>query len=101
MQIASVGRAFPPHYYDQETLIAVLEGMWTSRGRSAHRLASIHRNALAGTWESLRRIGNLSSASVLMVLRDVMDAHRPAPGAWGLLLALGPGFCAELVLLRW
>jgi alkylresorcinol/alkylpyrone synthase len=58
-------------------------------------------DALAVTWESLRRIGNLSSASVLMVLRDTIDAHRPAPGAWGLLLALGPGFCAELVLLRW
>lgn len=58
-------------------------------------------DALAVTWESLRRIGNLSSASVLMVLRETMDAHRPAPGAWGLLLALGPGFCAELVLLRW
>jgi alkylresorcinol/alkylpyrone synthase len=36
-----------------------------------------------------------------MVLRDTLDAHRPAPGSWGLLLALGPGFCAELVLLRW
>ena len=58
-------------------------------------------DALAVTWDSLRRVGNLSSASVLMVLRDTIDAHRPPPGAWGLLLALGPGLCAELVLLRW
>jgi alkylresorcinol/alkylpyrone synthase len=57
--------------------------------------------ALAVTWESLRRIGNLSSASVLMVLRDTMREHRPAAGTWGLLMALGPGFSAELVLLRW
>jgi alkylresorcinol/alkylpyrone synthase len=57
--------------------------------------------ALALTWESLRRIGNLSSASVLMVLRDTMDGRRPRADTWGLLIALGPGFCAELVLLRW
>jgi alkylresorcinol/alkylpyrone synthase len=57
--------------------------------------------ALAVTWESLRRVGNLSSASVLLVLRDTMDDHRPRAGTWGLLIALGPGFCAELILLRW
>jgi len=57
--------------------------------------------ALALSWESLRRVGNLSSASVLVVLRETMDAHRPPPGSWGLLLALGPGLCAELVLVRW
>jgi alkylresorcinol/alkylpyrone synthase len=56
--------------------------------------------ALDVTWRSLARNGNLSSASVLHVLRDTI-ALRPAPGAFGLLLALGPGFCAELVLLRW
>jgi alkylresorcinol/alkylpyrone synthase len=52
-------------------------------------------------WESLRSTGNLSSASVLLVLRDTMDGARPAPGELGLLLALGPGFCSELVLLQW
>src|SRR5439155_380266 len=48
MRIASVGRAFPPHYYDQETLIAALEQVWGSRHRGAHRLATIHRNTLVG-----------------------------------------------------
>jgi alkylresorcinol/alkylpyrone synthase len=57
--------------------------------------------ALAVTWKSLREVGNLSSTSVLLVLRDTMDHHRPPPGSWGLLLAMGPGFCSELVLLRW
>ena len=53
------------------------------------------------TWASLRDVGNLSSASVLHVLRDTL-AQRPAtPGDHGLILAMGPGFCAELVLLRW
>ncbi|MEO3782315.1 3-oxoacyl-[acyl-carrier-protein] synthase III C-terminal domain-containing protein [Actinocorallia sp. B10E7] len=56
--------------------------------------------ALDVTWSSLARNGNLSSASVLHVLRDTL-ALRPEPGTHGLLMALGPGFCAELVLLRW
>lgn len=57
--------------------------------------------ALELTWESLGRVGNLSSASVLHVLADTMAVRRPPPGSPGLLMAMGPGFCAELVLLRW
>jgi alkylresorcinol/alkylpyrone synthase len=57
--------------------------------------------ALELTWRSLREVGNLSSASVLMVLGDTLAERRPAPGGHGLLLAMGPGFCSELVLLRW
>jgi alkylresorcinol/alkylpyrone synthase len=61
----------------------------------------VPREALSVTWQSLREIGNLSSASVLMVLEETMAHHRPEPGSFGLLLALGPGFCSELVLLEW
>ncbi len=61
----------------------------------------LDREALAVTWKSLREVGNLSSTSVLLVLRETMESHRPAAGSWGLLLAMGPGFCSELVLLRW
>ncbi|RLE35624.1 MAG: type III polyketide synthase [Acidobacteria bacterium] len=57
--------------------------------------------ALDVTWNSLRSVGNLSSTSVLMVLEDTMSDHRPEPGSLGLMLAMGPGFCSELVLLRW
>ena len=53
------------------------------------------------TWQSLQRVGNLSSASVLHVLQDTLAARNPAPGSWGVLMAMGPGFCSELVLLRW
>jgi alkylresorcinol/alkylpyrone synthase len=53
------------------------------------------------SWDSLSRIGNLSSASVLMVLEDSVKNHRPAPGTLGVLLAMGPGFCSEMLLLRW
>jgi alkylresorcinol/alkylpyrone synthase len=57
--------------------------------------------ALDVTWNSLRAVGNLSSTSVLMVLEDTMNDHRPEPGSLGMMLAMGPGFCSELVLLRW
>ncbi len=57
--------------------------------------------ALAATWRSLAAVGNLSSASVLHVLQNTWEAGRPDPGTWGLLLAMGPGFSSELVLLRW
>lgn len=60
----------------------------------------VERDALALTWDSLARIGNLSSASVLHVLADTLRVRPPAPGSYGVLLAMGPGFCLELVLLR-
>jgi alkylresorcinol/alkylpyrone synthase len=59
------------------------------------------REALAFTWDSLQREGNLSSASVLMVLRDTMQNAPPPKGSYGLMLAMGPGFCSEIVLLQW
>ncbi|MFD3513010.1 type III polyketide synthase [Streptomyces sp. NPDC058657] len=57
--------------------------------------------ALDVTWRHLADVGNLSSSSVLHVLRDTLAEHRPPPGTPGLLLAMGPGFASELVLLRW
>jgi alkylresorcinol/alkylpyrone synthase len=59
------------------------------------------RAALQRTWDSLGEVGNLSSASVLFVLRDLLESGEARPGDLGLLLAMGPGFCSELVLLRW
>ncbi|MGN9845533.1 type III polyketide synthase [Nonomuraea sp. H19] len=52
--------------------------------------------ALEVTWRSLREHGNLSSVSVLHVLQQT----RARPGAPAVLLALGPGFSAELLLLH-
>lgn len=56
--------------------------------------------ALDPTRKSLRENGNLSSVSVLDVLRANM-ADPPPPGSFGLMLAMGPAFCSELVLLGW
>ena len=61
----------------------------------------LHDGELEASWVSLRQVGNLSSASVLVVLEDVMKNRRPEPGTLGLLAAMGPGFCSELVLLEW
>jgi len=55
---------------------------------------------LALTTESLRTVGNLSSASVLHILRDTLDRRPPEPGSFGVMMAMGPGFSLELVLLR-
>jgi len=65
------------------------------------RALQLPDGALDVTWASLRDVGNLSSASVLHVLRDTMAARPSGTGEPALLLAMGPGFCAELVLLAW
>jgi len=59
------------------------------------------RCALARSWKSLAAVGNPSSASVLFVAADFMDSKTARRGDLGILLALGPGFCGELVLLQW
>ncbi len=82
------------------------------------------RDALARSWASLARAGNLSSASVLHVLADTLAGSptsapgtaagtttgattggtataTDAPGALGVVAAFGPGVGAELVALRW
>lgn len=49
----------------------------------------------------LREVGNVSSVSVLLILDAIQREDPPPPGTWGLMMAMGPGFVAELVLLRW
>jgi len=56
--------------------------------------------ALEGAWRTLREVGNLSSTSVLLVLEETLGSPPPT-GSWGLMSAMGPGFCSELVLLKW
>jgi len=61
----------------------------------------ISKDDLAPSWDCLRKVGNISSTSVLLVLEDVYMNRRPASGTLSILAAMGPGFCSELVLLRW
>jgi len=71
----------------------VLEAMETS--------LSLPPGALEPSWRSLREVGNLSAASVLMVLEDYLLNSPGKPGTYSILAAMGPAFCSELVLLQW
>jgi len=57
--------------------------------------------ALALSWETLAEAGNISSASVLLILDKTLKQLQPQPGERGVLMAMGPAFSAELVLLQW
>ena len=54
-----------------------------------------------GAFRDCGMVEAFESASVLHVLADTMAADPPGTGRPAVLLAMGPGFCAELVLLRW
>ncbi len=69
--------------------------------RSIEAGLELPQSALNRSWDSLSRMGNLSSASVLFVFADLLQANEATPGEYGIVLAMGPGFCLELVLLRW
>jgi predicted naringenin-chalcone synthase len=56
--------------------------------------------ALVHSRNSMRDHGNISSASVLDVLGRTV-AEPPPAGSYGVMLAMGPGFSFELLLLRW
>ena len=56
--------------------------------------------ALEPSWACLRRIGNVSSASVLCILAELMEAPPPR-GTWSVMIGMGPGFSVEITLLRW
>jgi alkylresorcinol/alkylpyrone synthase len=51
--------------------------------------------------KNLAEVGNISSASVLLILEETIKQCQPQAGSYGLMMAMGPAFSAELVLLRW
>lgn len=51
--------------------------------------------------DALRKIGNISSATVLYMLDETLKNHRPPPGTAGLIAAMGPGFSQEAALIGW
>ena len=69
--------------------------------RGTQQALGITEVDLAASWACLRRMGNLSSTSVLIVLEETMLNRRPPAGTWSILGAMGPGFCSELLLLKW
>ena len=81
---------------DELTMVAhpggpkILEAFATALG--------LPRERFERSWQSLATKGNLSSASVLHVLADILEADELGDAA--LLFAVGPGVTAEFVLLE-
>ena len=68
---------------------------------AAQRALKLPDSALAASRRSLAEAGNMSSVSVLHILELTAEEDPPAPGSFGLMIGLGPGVSAELLLLRW
>jgi len=68
---------------------------------AAQRALKLPADALAASRRSLAQAGNMSSASVLHILELTVADNAAATGSFGMMIGLGPGVSAELVLLRW
>jgi alkylresorcinol/alkylpyrone synthase len=68
---------------------------------AAQRALKLPDSALAASRRSLSEAGNMSSVSVLHILELTAAQDEPAPGSFGLMIGLGPGVSAELLLLKW
>ena len=58
-------------------------------------------SAVQLSWDTLEKVGNLSSSTVLYMLHQVVTEDSPPSGAYGLMVAMGPGFSQEVLLLQW
>ena len=82
-------------------------GTWVAHPGGPKVIEAIERaldlppDALDVTRQSLAEVGNLSSSSVLHVLQRTLRDNPPGDRRPAVLLAMGPGFCSELVLLEW
>lgn len=70
-------------------IVQLVEGLFSELGKN-----------IDTTKEILRLYGNMSSATVLYVLEDIIN-QNPKKGERGLMLSFGPGFSAQRVLLEW
>lgn len=61
---------------------------------------NLPNDLLAPSSHILKNHGNMSSPTVLYVLKYIME-NKPSKGEKGLMASLGPGFSGELVLLEW
>jgi alkylresorcinol/alkylpyrone synthase len=60
----------------------------------------IAERRLEATWNVLSEYGNCSSATVLLVLKQLIEADQPQPGELGVMMAFGPGLTMESALVR-
>ena len=50
---------------------------------------------LRASWDVLANSGNCASATVLLVLENILRVDKPRPGEYGVMLAFGPGLTIE------
>ena len=93
LEAAGIGRGDIDHWLIHTGGPRVLEAFATA--------LELPREALGRSWRSLAEVGNLSSASVLFVLADLLKDPALKEGQRGLLAAMGPGFASEMLLLNW
>ncbi|MCB1036559.1 MAG: type III polyketide synthase, partial [Acidobacteria bacterium] len=93
MRIAGVGHAFPPHYYDQDTLLGALKELWQGRFYSAQRLERLHDHVLVGgrhlalpidAYRDLETWGDANSAWIQVAQEVGAEAVKEALSAAGL-----------------
>lgn len=63
-------------------------------------ITGLAKEVFASAYEVLREFGNMSSVTVLFVLQKEMQ-NQHVPQEKGILLALGPGFSAEFLMVEW
>ncbi len=71
---------------------SILEAMQRGLELSAEQMAL--------SWQVLRDHGNCSSATVLLILEELLRSGQAHPGEWGVMMAFGPGLTLEMCLLR-
>ncbi len=70
-------------------IVATVEELFSGLGKNIDHTKAV-----------LMNYGNMSSATVLYVLEQIMES-KPQAGEKGLMLSFGPGFSAQRVLLQW
>jgi alkylresorcinol/alkylpyrone synthase len=64
------------------------------------RALELPRESLRFSYHVFENFGNMSSPSILFVLREILDHGQPQPGQKGMLLSFGAGFSAFAVLIE-
>jgi alkylresorcinol/alkylpyrone synthase len=99
VRIASAGVALPEPYFRQAILTEYLAELWGAGPALVRRMAALHANVqVEGRHLAypLERYAELDTFG-----RNNEAWIEAATGTLGLLLAMGPGFCSELLLLKW
>lgn len=69
--------------------------------RAYERSLQLKPKQLLPSREVLKSFGNMSSATVLYVIEKYLTQYTGERGEYGLIAAMGPGFCSEQLLFQW